>query len=190
MTELLFFSTFAHCRLLPIKTDVTVICNYCVPITTLEQVSRQRIVSNSWCCLRDSITIRSSSSACVVRIVNPNCCLLDNCYIFRSYGRVFPRKSRGGRGERGGSSHIVICDLMRRYGCRTSSSSGREKVVDDRQIDRQNTTTTTGEDNFFVWPSSLDHLTFDLLSIGNGPAAVPFSHGRKFLLPLLQGRGD
>ena len=85
--------------------------------------------------------------------------------------------------ERGGSSHVVICDLMRRYGCRTLSSSGREKVVDDR---RQN----TGEDIFFVWPSSLDHLTFDLLSIGNGPAAVPFSHGRKFLLPLLQGRGD
>ena len=35
--------------------------------------------------------------------------------------------------ERGGSSHVVICDLMRRYGCRTSSSSGREKVVDDRR---------------------------------------------------------
>ena len=48
----------------------------------------------------------------------------------------------------------------------------------------------TGEDTFFVWPSSLDHLTSDLLSLGNGPAAVPFSHGRKFLLPLLQGRGD
>ena len=62
--------------------------------------------------------------------------------------------------ERGGSSHVVICDLMRRYGCRTSSSSGREKVVDDR---RQN----TGEDIFFVWPSSLDYLPFDLLSIGN-----------------------
>ena len=71
---------------------------------------------------------------CAVRIVNPNCCLLDNCYIFRSYGRVFPRKSRGGRGERGGSSHVVICDLMRRYGCRTSSSSGREKLVDDRRV--------------------------------------------------------
>ena len=26
--------------------------------------------------------------------------------------------------------------------------------------------------------------------MGNGLAAVPFSHGRKFLLPLLQGRGD
>ena len=38
--------------------------------------------------------------------------------------------------ERGGSSHVVICDLMRRYGCRTLSSSGREKAVDDRQIDR------------------------------------------------------
>ena len=74
-----------------------------------------------------------------------------------------------------------------RYGSRTSSSSGREIPVDDEDEDEDE---DEREKIFFVWLSSLDCLPFDLLSIGNGPAAVPFSHDRKFLLPLLQGRGD
>ena len=85
---------------------------------------------------------------------------------------------------------IFVCCWCR-YGCRTSSSASREKAVDDEDEDDEDEDEEDEREKiFFVWPSSLDYLPFDLLSIGNGPAAVPFSHGRKFLLPLLQGRGD
>ena len=62
--------------------------------------------------------------------------------------------------ERGGNSHVVICDVMRRYGCRTSSSSSREKAVDEEDDDDDD------DENrrryFFRLASSLDYLTFDL----------------------------
>ena len=72
-------------------------------------------------------------------------------------------------------------------------------VVKKRSTTKMKTTKTKKmrERRFFYpcttslcFPEALDALTFDLFSLGNRPAAVPFSHGRKFLLPLLQGRGD